>query len=205
MRSSRAFTFVLTIALPLVVSVPIVLAAGGGAKGTKAASGETAKYADLCKQANQHYEGKDIPAAIELYKKAILIQPRNPLAHYLLGEAQLGSGNLQEAETEWLQAEQVADGGPASIKAKILFVLADLRERQKKWDDARAAWEKYAEVAAKLGADGGAFPGSSQSRLQMIDDMTKQDKAYDVVRQRIKEEDGGTLGGKIVAGAVIAR
>jgi hypothetical protein len=68
--------------------------------------------------------------------------------------------------------------------------LADLRERQKKWDDARAAWQVYLDWAAKFPA-AGAFPTSGQSRQRVIDAMLKQDKAYEVVRQRIADTKNG--------------
>jgi tetratricopeptide (TPR) repeat protein len=199
MRARQPLAVALALVLPLMASVPLLAAGGPTAKPAKGKSAQAdgAKFADACKQGNDKYEAKDIPAAIELYKKATALQPRNPLGHYLLGEAQLGAGDLVAAEAAWLQAEQVADAGPPGLKAKVLFVIADLRERQKKWDDAKAAWQKYADFAAKV-PDGGAFPDSAQSRSQMIDDMLKQDKSYEVVRQRIRDEDGGALGGKVL-------
>ena len=70
-------------------------------------------------------------------------------AHYLLGQAQLSAGNLVDAEAAWLKADFVADKGPPEVKAKLLFVIADLRERQKKWDDAKASWQRYADFCSK--------------------------------------------------------
>jgi hypothetical protein len=76
------------------------------------------------------------------------------------------------------------------MRARILFVVADLKERQKKWDEARAAWQAYLDWATK-NPNAGTFPASGQSRQQVIDNMTKQDKAYDVVRQRIADTKNG--------------
>lgn len=146
-------------------------------------------FMEMVAQANAKATSRDFPGATELYRKAIQLQPANPLGHYLLGEVQLVQGNLTEAEASMNQADNVGDKNP-NVKAKVLFVLADLKERQKKWDDAKAAWTRYNEYAANH--DAGAMPASAAARIQAIDDMLKQDKAYEIVRQRIlAEKDGG--------------
>jgi tetratricopeptide (TPR) repeat protein len=138
------------------------------------------------------YAARDFPGAIAAFQKAIEADPKNPLGHYFLGEAQLANNNLTEAEAAWTRASlESADKDPA-LRARILFVLADLKERQKKWDDARAAWQVYLDWAAKY-PEAKAFTGSGQSRQQMIDAMTKQDKAYAVVRQRIADTAKGNV------------
>lgn len=163
-----------------------------------AKAGGDAEFNDACKQGNEKAMAKDLPGAIDLYQKAVKLQPRNPIGYYLLGEAQVLAGNLQEAEKAWLQAEQVADNAPPLVKAKIVFVLAYLRElqkpeegkppvEQKKWPDAKAAWQKYGDFAGKH-TDIPVYPNSATGRGQAIDDMLKQDQAYVVVRQRIKDE-----------------
>jgi tetratricopeptide (TPR) repeat protein len=202
----------LALGLALATLAPVAIAAGADKtdKDTKPAASAAggrrdpnnvtgiSDFMEACAQGNDKFVAKDIPGAIELYQKAIKLQPRNALGHYLLGEAQFVQGNMQEAEKAWLTADQVADSGPPLLKAKVLFVLAKLKESQKpednttpgsqkKWDDAKAAWQRYADFAGKH-TDLALFPGSATSRMQMIDDMVKQDKAYDIVRQRIKEE-----------------
>ncbi len=131
------------------------------------------------------YVAKDFAGAMDSYKKAAKLQPKNPLGQFRMGQVQLQSGNLEGAETAWNQADSVADAVP-QIKAKVLFALADLRERMKKWDDAKAAWQRYGEYVAKH-ADTGYGP-TAAARALAIDDMVKQDKAYDVVRERIAAE-----------------
>jgi tetratricopeptide (TPR) repeat protein len=201
MRSSLRFVLALALGVPALVlaspvradDAPSAKPAPPRASATRhdAAAG-TPEFMAACADGNAKYVAKDIPGAILAYQKAIKLAPRNPLGHYLLGEAQLGAGNLEAAGTAWLEADQVGDSVPA-VKAKILFVLADLREREKKWDDAKAAWQRYAEFAAKH-PDVGVFPASAGGRIQAIDEMLKQDKAYDIVRQRIKEEKSGGAG-----------
>ena len=151
------------------------------------------EFMETCVQANARFISHDIPGSIELYKKAIQLQPRNPLGHYLLGQAQLSAGTLDEAVASFLQADQVVDSGPPDVKAKVLFVLADMREREKKWDEAKAAWQRYAEFCSKH-TELGLAPASAASGLQVIDDMQKQDKAYECVRQRFQAERQGGAG-----------
>lgn len=147
------------------------------------------KFMEIVAQANAKVTSRDFPGAVELYRKAIQLQPANPLGHYLLGEVQLAQNNITEAEASMNQADNVGDKMPA-IKTKVLFVLADLKERQKKWDDAKTAWTRYNEWATNH--DAGAMPASAAARIQAIDDMLKQDKAYEIVRQRIAaEKEGG--------------
>jgi tetratricopeptide (TPR) repeat protein len=148
------------------------------------------KFMEICIQGNGKYLAREFPAAIDLYRQAIQLQPKNPLGPYLLGEAQLAAGNVGEAEASFTQASNVADDRNRGLRAKILFCLADVKERQKKWDEAKATWKSYVDYAQKV--DGGAFPTSGTARIQAIEDMLKQDKAYDIVRQRIAaEKDGG--------------
>jgi hypothetical protein len=145
------------------------------------------EWMERCVQGNAKYLAHDVPGAIDLYRQAIQLAPKRPLPHYLLGEAQLGAGNLPEAEVALADAEQTSDDRDANVRGKILFVLADLKEREKKWDDAKTAWKAYGDYAAKH-LDAGMAPATPPARIQAIDDMLKQDKAYDVVRQRIADE-----------------
>ncbi len=140
---------------------------------------------------NAKATSRDFAGAMEQYRKGIQLQPANPLGHYLLAEAQLVQGNLSEAEASMNQAENVADKAP-SVKAKVLFVLAELKERQKKWDEAKTAWRRYEEYAGNH-SDAAAMPASAAARIAAIDEQLKQDDAYAVVRERIAtERDGGT-------------
>ena len=143
-------------------------------------------FMETCTQGNAKFMARDFPGAIEIYRKAIALQPTNPLGHYLLGEAQSASGNLTEAEASWTNADNLGDKDPPT-KTKLLFVLADLKERQKKWDDAKAGWQRYAQYVAAH-PDAGGQAATADARVKAIDDMLKQDKAYDIVRQRIAAE-----------------
>jgi tetratricopeptide (TPR) repeat protein len=148
----------------------------------------------------EKYNAKDYTGAIDLFKKAIQMNPRNALGPYLLGEGHLATGNLGEAEAAFKQAEEVTDSRNPVLRAHVLFAVADCYEREKKYDQAKAAWEKYNEHAGRV-PEAGAFPASGAARLKAIEDWVKLDKQYEIVRQRIAAEkaDGGAGKGDAAA------
>jgi tetratricopeptide (TPR) repeat protein len=152
----------------------------------------SADYIKACEQGAGKYAARDFPGAIDQFRKAIELNPKHPLGYYLLGEAQLAAGSLSEAEAAWNRALSESGEQDPTMRARVLFVIADLKERQKKWDEARTAWQAYLDWAARF-PSAGAFPASGQSRQQVIDNMTKQDKSYDVVRQRIADTKNGNV------------
>jgi len=198
MRLRGPLVMLAFLAAPALVLVPIAAASGDTSSDAKPAPDAgvkrdpdnktaLAEWMDRCLKGNAKYLAHDIPGAIELYRQAIQLAPKRPLPHYLLAEAELGAGNLSDAEAALSDAEQTSDDRDPNVRGKILFVIADTKEREKKWDDAKAAWKVYADYAAKH-SDAGMTPATPPARIQAIDDMLKQDKAYDVVRQRIADE-----------------
>lgn len=142
---------------------------------------------------NTRFASKDFPGALDAYKKAVGLAPNDPLGHYLVAEALLAQDKVADGEASLAQAEKLGDKRP-EILGKVYFLQADAKERQKKWDEARAAWAKYDGWAQRRGGpDGGnAFPQSAAARISAIDEYVKLDKAYDDVRRRIAaEKDGG--------------
>jgi len=151
------------------------------------------EYRKACEAGNAKYAARDFSGAIEQYRKAIELNPKQGLGFYLLGEAELAAGSLTEAEAAWNRAALESGEQDPALHARVLFVQADLKERQLKWDEARAAWQVYLDWATRF-PNANAFPSSGQSRQQVIDSMKKQDKAYEIVRQRIEEtKDGKTF------------
>lgn len=182
----------------------LLVAAAGLAEGKALAEGDVhapnqadrpagvqGKYADACVQGNAKYASHDFAGAITLYRGAIEIDGKNPLAYYLMGEAQLAAGKIVEAEAAWNQASSLASDKDPAVRARILFVIADLKERQWKWDEAKAAWQAYLDWVNRAPNNG--FPASARSRQQVIDVMLKQDKAYEIVRKRIAETKDGSV------------
>lgn len=156
------------------------------------------QFMEIAVKGTEKYAAKDFTGAVDTFKQAIQTNPKHPLGPYLLGEAYLALNNLGEAEAAFKAAEELNDPKQPLVRSHVLFAVADCYERQKKWEQARAAWQAYAEHAAKLGADAGAHPASGAARLEAIDDYLKLDKAYAVVRQRIADEkaDAGPDAGK---------
>lgn len=136
---------------------------------------------------NERYVAKDYPGAIDLYRKGIQLNPKNALGPYLLGEAHLAANNASEAEAAFKQAEELTDSRNPSLRSRVLFVVADVYERQKKWPQAKAAWQTYGEHAAKY-ADAGAFPQSGATRLEAVEAVLKLEAQYAEVRARIAAE-----------------
>ena len=157
------------------------------------------QFMETAVKGTEKYNAKDYPGAIDVFKKAIQLNPRQPLGSYLLGETYLAMANLGEAEAAFKTAEDLNDPKQPLVRSHVLFALADCYEREKKWEEARTAWQAYSDHAAKLGPDGGAHPQSGAARIKAIDDALKQDKAYEIVRQRIaaeKADSGAADGGK---------
>ncbi len=141
---------------------------------------------------NQRYVDKDFAGALEHHKRALALAPRNPLAHYLVGETLLALKNPTEAEAAFKQAEGLTDDRNPALRGRVLFVLADFKERDKKVEEAKAAWKAYNEYAAKFADAGVPHLKSGEERLRVLDEVTKLDKAYEIVRARIlAERDGG--------------
>jgi tetratricopeptide (TPR) repeat protein len=181
--------------VPALALAAIPVAARGDGASTSstprkgAAAADSHEYAATISQGNSKYAARDFDGAIAAYRKAVELSPHQATAHYLLGEAQLASGNLGEAEASWGRALDASDKD-ATLHAKVLFVLADLKERQRKWDEAKAAWQTYLDWGTRF-PNAGVFAPSALSRL---DAVIKQDKTYEVVRQRIAASaDGGVF------------
>jgi len=151
------------------------------------------QWMEAVAQGVEKYKAKDYPAAIDLFKKANQMSPKNALPLYLLGEAQLAANNLTEAEAAFKAARENTDAKNPLLRAHVLFAVADCLEREKKWEDAKTAWQEYAGHAAKMGPDAGAYPGTSTSRVDAIQKTLEREKAYVAVRERIAAEksDGG--------------
>ncbi len=197
LRRKRLVSSALALVVPAIV-LGSVLARGDGSPGASQKKAEanaslSPDYASTCARGNAKYASRDFDGAVDLYRKAIEIAPHQWLGHYLLGEAQLAAGNLPEAEASFGRAALETNEKTPAPHARVLFVMADLKEREKKWDEAKAAWQIYLDWVNRF-SDGGFFPASAQSRQQVIDTMLKQDKMYEIVRQRIAAtQDGGVF------------
>jgi tetratricopeptide (TPR) repeat protein len=134
---------------------------------------------------NGAYAARDFAKATEAYQEAITKDPNDPLGHYMLGEAQLAEGKLDEADRSWQNALR-ASGAKDAMHAKALFVIADLRERQGRWDDAETAWKEYASfVGAHSKANG--YAATATERLKMIATHKELAVSAGKVKERIQQ------------------
>ena len=194
----RAFAVVLVLALPAATlstftaaaeKKPAAHADAGDRHDPDNVTGISVTMETLAKGIDK-LAAKETPAAIDLFKKAIALSPKDPFAHYLLGEGYLVANNHAEAAAAFRAASELPEGKNAALRSRVLFALADVLERQKKWPEAKAAWQAYAEHASKH-ADAG-FPATSAARLQVIEKLLEREKAYVAVRERIAaEKDAG--------------
>ena len=135
------------------------------------------------KKGDNAYIARDFDGAIAAFKEALKAEPQNALGHYRIGEAHLAKGDTKEAEASWVAALRYV-GENKALRAKIFFVLADLRERQKSLDDAKESWAKY-EQFAKANPETKTYPATPPERVKRIETWKKMLKDYASVKQRI--------------------
>ncbi len=125
---------------------------------------------------------RDFPGAIAAFREAVTEDPKNAIGHLYLGSAQLQKGDLGEADAS-LQTALRNVGPDDAVRAKISFALADLHERQRKWDDAKGAWDTYQKDADRPKAKG--FPDTGKERRAAIDKWLEAERAAGPVKARI--------------------
>jgi tetratricopeptide (TPR) repeat protein len=128
------------------------------------------------------FVARDFAGAVAAFQEAVKIDGQAMLGFYRLGEAQLAAGKPEEADAVWQTA--LGKKGTPDLQAKVLFVIADLRERQKKLQAAKDAWAAYtAFLQGNSKANG--YAGSASERQKQIDRRVKDEKDYAVVKERI--------------------
>ena len=146
------------------------------------------QFMETVAKGNERYVAKDYTAAIDTFKKAVQLAPKNALGPYLLAEAYLANGNMSEAEAAIASAVDLAEpkkAEKAETKARVLFLRADIFERQKKWPEAKTAWQAYVDVAGKVTGDAGVYPATGAERIRAIQKVIDLEAKYVGVRKRI--------------------
>jgi len=198
MRARSLGLLSLLLAAPLVVTLasaqsttgsvaPVASAAGSASSAPAISRGNTGPgpYSPKLQKGNAAYVARDFQGAIAAYREAIQEDAKDPLGYYLLGEAQLAAGNIAEAEASW-QTGLRSVGSAENVQAKLLFVMADLRERQGKWADAKKAWDEYAQfLSTHPGAKG--YAATATERNKAIDTHNDLETKYAAVKQRIEQ------------------
>jgi tetratricopeptide (TPR) repeat protein len=151
---------------------------------TWTASADDAKkgYTEEIKKGQSAFVSRDLAGAVAAFQSAIKIDGEALLGFLRLGEAQLESGKLDEAEQAWTTA--LNKKGSQDDRGKVLFVMADLRERQKKWQAAKDAWNGYlAFLQANPKVHG--YPASATERIKQVERRMKDEVDYGAVKDRI--------------------
>jgi tetratricopeptide (TPR) repeat protein len=150
-------------------------------------------YMELVVKGEAAFVARDLPGAISTFQEAIKMKPDEMLGFYRLGEAELESGKMDDADKTWeaalskhcTQGQQCERGkGGEDLKAKVLFNIAFLRERQQKWDAAKDAWQAYAAFLQGNSKIHG-YPATAADRIKMIDRRVQLEADYGKVKQRI--------------------
>jgi tetratricopeptide (TPR) repeat protein len=130
---------------------------------------------------------QDFAVADAAYTAAIGIEPKSALAHFRRGQILVRAGKLSDAEAAYQVALQLSDAAgqkDATQHAAALFVLADLKERQGKRDEAVAAWSAYsAYLKQEPGAKG--YPESATERDKRLKAYAALATDSALVRERI--------------------
>lgn len=144
-------------------------------------------FMELVNKGNAAYVARDYATAATTYQEAVKKEPNRALGHYLLGQAYLADGKIDQANGAWDTALRYA-GKDAVMKAKVLFVIADLRERQQKYDEAAEAWKEYGTfVAGNASANG--YPATPTERQKAVETHKDLAEKYGKVKERIAQRE----------------
>ncbi len=143
-------------------------------------------YMEQIAKGEAAYVARDFPAAIAAFQEAIKLDGQKMLGFYRLGEAQLNNGKPDEADATWQAA--LSKKGPDDLMAKLLFVIADLRERQTKLDAAKDAWAAYA-AFLQNNAKAAGYPATPPERQKVGAKRTKDLTDYAAVKDRIAKRE----------------
>jgi tetratricopeptide (TPR) repeat protein len=147
-------------------------------------------YIEMVVKGEASFVARDLPGAISTLQDAVKLKPDEMLAFYRLGEVFQDSGKLEDADKAWEAAlgkrcsQGCELGGPDALKAKILFNIAGLRERQQKWQAAKDAWQSYTAFLEGNSKVRG-YPATAIDRIKQIDRRVQLEADYGKVKERI--------------------
>lgn len=141
-------------------------------------------YMELIAKGEAAFVARDLPGAVSTFQEAIKLDAEKMLGFYRLGEALLASGKVDDADSTWQTA--LSKKGTDDLNGKILFVIADLRERQHKWQAAKDAWAAYAAFLQGHSKVLG-YPATAIERQKQADRRMKDETDYGAVKERIKK------------------
>ncbi|APR83691.1 Hypothetical protein A7982_09040 [Minicystis rosea] len=139
-------------------------------------------YMELIVKGEAAFVARDIAGATATFQEAIKSDADQMLGFYRLGEAEIEQGKLDDAEKTFEAG--LSKRGTDDLKAKLLFSIADLKERQKKWQGAKDAWASYA-AFLQGNAKAKGYPATATERLKQADRRLKDEIDYGAVKERI--------------------
>ena len=177
---------------PAPAAAPAAPAAAPATTGTvPRVVGGVGPFWDGIRKGDAAYAARDFEGSIAAYREAIEKEAKNPMGHYRLGEAQIAKGDLGEAEQSWQTGLRFA-GRDERMRSKLLFRLADLRERQKNYDEADGRWKEYGQHAQSQ-PEGKGFAGTATERQKRIAEwkqiMADSALVKERIEKRVKEAD----------------
>lgn len=140
-------------------------------------------YMEQIVRGDRAYVARDFDGAILNYREAIKLEPEKALGHYRVGSAQLAKGDQKEAEAAYVNGLRFV-GKDGTLKAKLIFALADLRERQKNNDEAIGRWKEYAKNAEDE-KEAITYPGTATERVARNEAWKKNVSDSEEVKTRI--------------------
>lgn len=143
-------------------------------------------YSAAIQKGDSAYVARDFDAAVSAYREELQKNPNGTGAHYRLGQAQLAKGDSAEAEASWQTALRFV-ANDAALKSKVLFALADLKERDKAYDDAIARWKAYQEHAQAQPNAKGIHLATAAERLKRLEEWKANTEASAAVKARIQK------------------
>jgi tetratricopeptide (TPR) repeat protein len=165
---------------------------------------ENAEYRAAIKSGDRHFLAKQFAEAERFYQEAVERLPDVAEAYGRLAAAQRELGKFDEAVETLGRGLQTSS--TVTERAKLVFLQADIRERQRALPQATERWNAYLELAgggertidldapeeeAPTPAVPGAtvYPATAHERLKQIAAAEKRFKEYGVVKERIKKRE----------------
>jgi tetratricopeptide (TPR) repeat protein len=186
-HAGRIGLLLLAIATPAVASDPEPAVANPAVSLRRDPNGRTgiSPSWEAIKRGDEAYVAHNLDGALHEYQAAVEAHPQNPVAHYRLGCALIAKAEFKQAQ-ESLDTALRFSKSDAVTAGKVLFVIADLKERQQDYPAALAAWKIYAAFATAH-TEVKSFAASAASRQARVTAYMKLTEQSTQVKQRIAE------------------
>lgn len=148
-------------------------------------------YMEQIAKGDRAYVARDFDGAIQSYREAIKMDPEKALGHSRVASAQFAKGDQKEAEAALVNGLRFV-GKDGTLKAKLIFALADLRERQKNNDEAIGRWKEYSKNAEEM-KEAITYPASATERVARNEawkkNVAESEEVKTRIAKRLKEAD----------------